>query len=62
MDLEVSLSAQFLSGTGQRGVNHFQPSGSQFSIVCMQVPTTCSNAQAQAGCPNFLRITSPSIP
>jgi hypothetical protein len=62
MDLEVSLSAQFLSGTGQRGVNYFQPSGSQFSIVCMQVPTTCSSAQAQAGCPQYLRITSPSIP
>lgn len=63
MALEVSLSAQFISPTsGQRGVNYFQPSGSQFSIVCMQVPTTCSSAQAQAGCPDYLRITSPSIP
>ena len=63
MDLEVSLSAQFISPTsGQRGVNYFQSSGSQFSIVCMQVPTTCSSAQAQAGCPGYLRITSPSIP
>lgn len=62
MALEVSLSAQFMSGTGQRGVNYFQPSGSQFSIVCMQVPTTCSSAEAQAGCPQYLRVTSPSIP
>lgn len=62
MALEVSLSAQFISGTGQRGVNYFQSSGSQFSIVCMQVPTTCSSAQAEAGCPEYLRITSPTIP
>lgn len=61
MDLEVSLSAQYNDGV-TRGVNYYQPSGSQFSIVCMQVPTTCSSAQAQAGCPGYLRITSPSIP
>jgi hypothetical protein len=61
MDLEVSLSAQYNDGI-TRGVNYYQPSGSQFSIVCMQVPTTCSSAQAQAGCPGYLRITSPSIP
>lgn len=61
MNLEVSLSAQYNDGV-TRGVNYYQSSGSQFSIVCMQVPTTCSSAQAQAGCPGYLRITSPSIP
>jgi hypothetical protein len=61
MGLEVSLSAQYNDGVTY-GVNYYQPSGSQFSIVCMQVPATCSSAQAQAGCPDYLRITSPPIP
>lgn len=60
--LEVSLSAQWSSSLGDRGVNYYLPSGSQFSIVCMQVPTTCSSAQALAGCPDYLPITAPSIP
>lgn len=59
--LEVSLSAQYNDGV-TRGVNYYLPSGSQFSIVCMQVPTTCSSAQATAGCPDYLPITAPSIP
>ena len=59
--LEVSLSAQYDDGV-TRGVNYYLPSGSQFSIVCMQVPTTCSSAQAIAGCPDYLPITAPFIP
>lgn len=59
--LEVSLSAQYDDGI-TRGVNYYVPSGSQFSIVCMQIPTTCSAAQALAGCPDYLRITAPTIP
>jgi hypothetical protein len=59
--LEVSLSAQYNDGV-TRGVNYYLPSGSQFSIVCMQVPTTCSSAQATAGCPDYLPITAPVIP
>ena len=59
--LEVSLSAQYNDGI-TRGVNYYLSSGSQFSIVCMQVPTTCSSAQATAGCPDYLPITTPSIP
>lgn len=63
MDLEPSLSAQFFVG-GIRGANYNVPSGSQYSIVCMEVPTTCSSAQAQAGCPDSLYIPTPrpSIP
>jgi len=61
--LEPSLSAQFFIG-GVRGANYNVPSGSQYSIVCMQIPTTCSAAQALAGCPNSLYIPTPrpSIP
>lgn len=62
MALEVSLSAQWSSSLGDRGVNYYAPSGSQFSIVCMQIPTTCSSAQAQAGCPDYLYISQPNIP
>lgn len=58
MDLEPSLSAQFFVG-GIRGANYNVPSGSQYSIVCMEIPTTCSNAQAQAGCPDSLYIPTP---
>lgn len=58
IDLEPSLSAQFFVG-GIRGANYNVPSGSQYSIVCMQVPTTCSSTQAQAGCPDSLYIPTP---
>lgn len=63
IDLEPSLSAQFFVG-GIRGANYNVPSGSQYSIVCMQIPTTCSAAQALAGCPDSLYIPTPrpSIP
>ncbi len=63
MALEPSLSAQFFIG-GIRGANYNVPSGSQYSIVCMQIPTTCSSAQALAGCPDSLYIPTPrpSIP
>jgi len=61
--LEPSLSAQFFIG-GVHGANYNVFSGSQYSIVCMQIPTTCSAAQALAGCPNSLYIPTPrpSIP
>ena len=58
VDLEVSLSAQFNVG-GIQGANYNVPSGSQYSIVCMQIPTTCSSAQALAGCPDSLYIPTP---
>lgn len=63
INLEPSLSAQFNVG-GIRGANYNVPSGSQYSIVCMQIPTTCSAAQALAGCPDSLYIPTPrpSIP
>jgi len=61
MDLEVSLSANYLDAFTS-GANAYVSSGSQYSIVCMQIPTTCSSAQAQAGCPDYLIITAPSIP
>lgn len=61
ISLETSLSAQYNDGV-TRGVNYYQSSGSQFSIVCMQIPTGCSPAEAESGCPDYLVITSPSIP
>jgi hypothetical protein len=63
-DLEVSLSAAFTYNAVSypNGLNGIRPSGSQFSIICMQVPTTCSSTQALAGCPEYLHIANPSIP
>lgn len=61
MALEVSLSAQYIDAFTS-GANAYVPSGSQYSIVCMQIPTTCSSAQAQAGCPDYLYISQPNIP
>jgi len=52
VNLEGSLST----------VNASVPSGSQYSIVCMQVPTGCSSDQALAGCPASLPIATPFIP
>jgi hypothetical protein len=60
VELEVSLSAAYNDGV-TRGVNYYRPSGSQFSIVCMEILTGCSSIQALAGCPDYLRVTSPSI-
>jgi hypothetical protein len=63
-NLEVSLSAAFTYNAVSypNGLNGSRPSGSQFSIICMQIPTTCSSAQAQAGCPDYLHIATPAIP
>lgn len=62
-NLEVSLSAAFTYNTVSypNGLNGSRPSGSQFSIICMQVPTSCSSTQALAGCPDYLHIANPSI-
>ncbi len=47
------------------GINGVRPSGSQFSIVCMEIPPGCTSATAT--CPPFLPTASitatfPSIP
>lgn len=57
--LNVSLSAVY--GSGQNGINYYVPSGSQYSIVCLQIPPGCTSAQV--GCPGSLPMgTYPSIP
>lgn len=61
--LEVSLSAGYNDGV-TRGVNYYVPSGSQYSIVCMQVAPGCFAGSAPtASCPEYLPMgTWPSIP
>lgn len=60
--LETSLSAAFPGYP--YGVNHTLPSGSRYSIVCMQIPPGCNNLTAV--CPPFLPVpptqSLPSIP
>lgn len=58
MSLEPSLSAQFFVG-GVRGANYEVSSGSQYSIVCMQIPEGCTPTEAEAGCPDYLYIPTP---
>jgi hypothetical protein len=57
--LNISLSAVY--GAGLNGINYYVPSGSQYSIVCLQIPPGCT--AAQVGCPSSLPTgTYPSIP
>lgn len=61
MALEISLSANWIhrpniGGGGNRGVNYFRDSGSQFSKVCMEIPPGCTGAQAI--CPPALPTSS----
>lgn len=56
--LNVSLSAAYFDGFTS-GANAYVPSGSQFSIVCMEIPVGCTSTTA--GCPGYLYITQPAI-
>lgn len=57
--LEVSLSGAFPGYPN--GINFTRPSGSQYSIVCMQIPPGCTSVTAT--CPGSLPVgTWPSIP
>lgn len=47
--LNVSLSANYLDAFTS-GANAYVPSGSQYSIVCMQIPPNCGNPT----CPPYL--------
>jgi hypothetical protein len=60
--LHISLSANWNNGAGQNGVNYYVPSGSQYSIVCMEIPVGCSATSAPlAVCPPYLPIAFPTI-
>lgn len=53
IDLTVSLSANWTNPiNGGRGVNYYRSSGSQFSIVCMQIPPGCTSGNTV--CPPYL--------
>ena len=56
--LLVSLSAGYNDGV-TRGINYYVPSGSQYSIVCMEIPNGCD--LINVGCPDYLPIAFPSI-
>lgn len=57
--LNVSLSAAYDDGV-TRGANYYVPSGSQYSIVCIQIPPTCDAGDVV--CPGYLPVGSwPSI-
>jgi hypothetical protein len=60
--LEVSLSSAFPEYP--YGLNHTLPSGSRYSVVCMEIPPGCTNLTAV--CPSFLPVpptqSLPSIP
>lgn len=56
--LNVSLSAAYDDGI-TRGINYYVPSGSQYSIVCMEIPAGCTSATAV--CPSYLPVAFPTI-
>lgn len=62
--LEVSLSAGYSDPNKPYGANYYVPSGSQYSIVCMEIPPGCSAGSAPlATCPDYLPFgTWPSVP
>lgn len=62
--LEVSLSAGYSDPGKPYGANYYVPSGSQYSIVCMEIPPGCSAGSSPlATCPDYLPFgTWPTIP
>lgn len=56
--LEVSLSGAFPGYPS--GINGIASSGSQYSIVCIEIPPGCT--AGTTACPPYLPIATPSIP
>ena len=56
--LNVSLSGAFPGYPN--GINYVQPSGSQYSKVCMEIPPGCDLVNVI--CPEYLPIAFPAIP